>query len=394
MLQIANAAGPQGSSAARNKEQPAANPLALAAEPAVAPKAAKGFLNELNELAKIEADSLESEDASPEESGDMESGSEPLATKPSEQPRDPVQLETAQLSLLEAVEQMLRGVTISSQATTSPQAPASPQATVGAQTTDSEPVSAVMAPLVDPQQREAQGEIEDEDMGAILRRASGGAARQTAESMPSALRSVVHDAASVGDRNSAVVAADPAVIELENVKGLASASGPSAPGTSSVHGSSLAVPASHTPVLEQSLKLQGPEAKWGEQMLHSLRESVDLQVQQRMQSATIRLDPPELGSMEILLKHEAGHLTVHINAAQVDVARLLQQLSERLRQELIEQDFAQVSVEVSSDGESEQQQSKQRRRQVLGEEPVMNAQPGAAPHKDKAARTSDVLITV
>lgn len=382
MLQIANAAGRQGPSAARNKEQPAANPLALAAGPAAAPKAAKGFLNELNELAKVEADILKGENASPEESGKVEQGSEPLATKLPEQPGEPVQLERAQLSLLEAVEQMLRSASVSS------------QATVGAQATGSEPVPAAMAPLVDPQQREIQGEIENEDMGAMFRRASGGAAMQTGESLPNALRSSVHSVAPVADTNGAAAAADPAVIELDNMKGFASTSGPSATGAASVHGTPLAVPASHAPALEQSLKLQGPEAKWGEQMLHSLRESVDLQVQQRMQSATIRLDPPELGSMEILLKHEAGHLTVHINAAQVDVAKLLQQVSERLRQELIEQDFTQVSVEVSSDGESGQQQSKQRRRQMLGEELVMNGQPGAAPQKDKATRTSDVLVTV
>ena len=90
--------------------------------------------------------------------------------------------------------------------------------------------------------------------------------------------------------------------------------------------------------MPSACSLQAPEAG-GEQMLHALREHVEVQLQQRQQSASIRLDPPELGSLEIHLSHESGRLTVQLSAANADVARLLQQTSDRLRQELVAQQF-------------------------------------------------------
>ena len=144
---------------------------------------------------------------------------------------------------------------------------------------------------------------------------------------------------------------------------------------------------------DRALKLQAPEAKWGEQMLHALRENVDLQIQQKIQNATIRLDPPELGSMEILLSHESGRLSVHLSAANADVARLLQQTSDRLRQELVAQHFVQVNVQVGAD--SGGQQGQPRQRPVLaGEETPLAARPQAQEQHRESGRARDVLVTV
>lgn len=144
---------------------------------------------------------------------------------------------------------------------------------------------------------------------------------------------------------------------------------------------------------ERTLKLHAPEAKWGEQMLQALREQVELQLSQRSQNATIRLDPPELGSLEILLSHESGRLHVQLSAANADVARLLQQTSERLRQELVGQHFVQVQVQVGADGGQGQGQP---RRQPLAQEQVAVA---ANPHEQTeqatpGKRPRDVLVTV
>ncbi|MEN0106907.1 MAG: flagellar hook-length control protein FliK, partial [Pseudomonas sp.] len=148
------------------------------------------------------------------------------------------------------------------------------------------------------------------------------------------------------------------------------------------------------PQMERQLKLQAPEAKWGEQMLVALRDNVELQLQQKVQSATIRLDPPELGSMEILLSHESGRLTVQISAANSDVARLLNTTSDRLRQELVGQNFLQVNVQVSADsgGQHSQQQARQR---LPVEEQILAAAPVAEQDKRQGqAGESDVLVTV
>lgn len=144
---------------------------------------------------------------------------------------------------------------------------------------------------------------------------------------------------------------------------------------------------------DRALKLQAPETKWGEQMLHALRENVDLQIQQKIQSATIRLDPPELGSMEILLSHESGRLNVQLSAVNADVARLLQQTSDRLRQELVGQHFVQVNVQVGADSGGQQGQQRQRTA-LTGEELPQAARPHEQEQSRESGRPRDVLITV
>jgi flagellar hook-length control protein FliK len=178
--------------------------------------------------------------------------------------------------------------------------------------------------------------------------------------------------------------------QLERLSGQTAAA-PAEAGTASAGPGQTA----QAPGLERTLKLQAPEVKWGEQMLHALRESVELQLQQRVQHTSIRLDPPELGSLEIFLSHESGRLSVQISAAQGDVARLLQQTSERLRQELVGQNFLQVSVQVSADGQPSQQHERQGRARLFDEEPVMAGSLDAEqPERGAASRSGDVLITV
>ena len=144
---------------------------------------------------------------------------------------------------------------------------------------------------------------------------------------------------------------------------------------------------------DRTLHLQAPQARWGEQMVNALRENVDLQVQQKIQNATIRLDPPELGSLEILLSHESGRLNVHLSAANVEVARLLQQTSDRLRQELVAQHFVQVNVQVGSDGGGDPRQ--QRQSAELAEDAPRAALSVEQPEQDaRSTRQRDVLVTV
>lgn len=144
-------------------------------------------------------------------------------------------------------------------------------------------------------------------------------------------------------------------------------------------------------VAETVVRLQPPAARWGEQMLQALRQHVQTSLQQNVQQAHIRLDPPELGSLEIQISHEAGRLSVQIGAAQAEVARLLLQHSERLRQELLDHNFPQVEVQVFADGGERQQRH---HAQPSDEELPL----AAAVHDGaKAASTedaSDVLVTV
>lgn len=150
--------------------------------------------------------------------------------------------------------------------------------------------------------------------------------------------------------------------------------------------------ATSEPVLERGLKLVAPQARWGEQMLNALRETVEIQVQQRFQQATIRLDPPELGSLEIFISHESGRLSVHISAAQTDVARLLAHSSERMRQELVQQNLLHVDVQVSSDsrGQSSREQARQQHEPAIAQAIEDAQMPDSVPK----GYGSDVLVTV
>jgi flagellar hook-length control protein FliK len=166
---------------------------------------------------------------------------------------------------------------------------------------------------------------------------------------------------------------------------------PAVPGPG-LAGSSAAVQAS-PPLAAVPLPSPTLEARWGAHMVLALRESVQVQIQQRVQRATIRLDPPHLGSLQVSVSHEAGRVEVHISATQGDTARLLGQAGDRLRQELAEQYPGQVSVSVSAEG-----QGRQPSRQPLWrgdpQLPAAAAEDSHAQPSSLAAQGSDVWVTV
>lgn len=120
-----------------------------------------------------------------------------------------------------------------------------------------------------------------------------------------------------------------------------------------------ALPPGVTSVAAQPLKaapLALPEAaqERAAVLREALGERLQMQVDQRSQKATIRLDPPHLGKLDISLHYEGGKLQVQIQAAQPEVYRALQQVSQELRGALSEQNQVAVNVQIS------QQQGEQR----------------------------------
>jgi len=119
------------------------------------------------------------------------------------------------------------------------------------------------------------------------------------------------------------------------------------------------LPPGVTSVAAQPLKaapLALPEAaqERAAALREALGERLQMQVDQRSQKATIRLDPPHLGKLDISLHYEGGKLQVQIQAAQPEVYRALQQVSQELRGALSEQNQVAVNVQIS------QQQGEQR----------------------------------
>ncbi|MEJ4043038.1 flagellar hook-length control protein FliK [Erwinia sp. SLM-02] len=99
-----------------------------------------------------------------------------------------------------------------------------------------------------------------------------------------------------------------------------------------------------------------------EALRKALSERLEMQIDRRVQKATIRLDPPNLGKMDISIHFESGKLQVQIQAAQPEVTRLLQQVSHEMRASLSEQNNVQVNVQVSTQSGDSRQQHRHRDR--------------------------------
>lgn len=96
-----------------------------------------------------------------------------------------------------------------------------------------------------------------------------------------------------------------------------------------------------------SVTLAGPPTAWRQNLREALGERLQLQVGRGAEQAVIRLDPPNLGQVEIAIRHSAGTLEVTISASHREVVRQLQAVSENLRSDLAQRQFTDVAVNVT-----------------------------------------------
>jgi len=94
----------------------------------------------------------------------------------------------------------------------------------------------------------------------------------------------------------------------------------------------------------------------------ALGDRLQLQITQRSEHAVIRLDPPSMGTIEIVIQREGGNIQVHLRASNAEVARQLHGIGDSLRQDLVNRQNGDVSVHVS-DSSREQSASQQGQRQ-------------------------------
>jgi len=109
-----------------------------------------------------------------------------------------------------------------------------------------------------------------------------------------------------------------------------------------------------------TLKMDPEPSRWSEQLQRALGDRLQVQVKEQIQHATIRLDPPEMGKIDIAMQVDNGRVQVQINASHAEVYRALQQTSNDLRQSLTEQNFVQVNVQISSHTGGQQRGREQR----------------------------------
>lgn len=96
-----------------------------------------------------------------------------------------------------------------------------------------------------------------------------------------------------------------------------------------------------------SLVLAGPPTAWRQNLHEALGERLQLQLGRNIDQATIRLEPPMLGRIDIAIRHSGGNLEIHIAASNSDVLRQLNAVSDSLRSDLAGRQYSSVSVNVT-----------------------------------------------
>ncbi|MGO4477661.1 flagellar hook-length control protein FliK, partial [Massilia sp. 2TAF26] len=101
-----------------------------------------------------------------------------------------------------------------------------------------------------------------------------------------------------------------------------------------------------TAAAADTVKLAGPPTAWRQSLQEALGQRMNVQVGNGIEQAVIRLEPPQLGRIDIAIRHNAGALEVNISASNGEVLRQLQTVSDNLRSDLSQRQFTEVAVTV------------------------------------------------
>lgn len=103
-------------------------------------------------------------------------------------------------------------------------------------------------------------------------------------------------------------------------------------------------------------------------LLDALGERIALQMQRGSERVVIRLDPPMQGQIEISIRTDASGATqVHLSGSSSELTRQLHAISDSLRQELVQRQAGEVSVQVGQ-GMRQQDERQRQERQFAGQD--------------------------
>jgi flagellar hook-length control protein FliK len=177
-----------------------------------------------------------------------------------------------------------------------------------------------------------------QDQGIALPQLANAPAARPAQPDPApAVRLAVHTQA---DGNAANSGAQDSGAERGN------GSGNIAAPVAALAGALAPQPSSGAPAAD-TVKLAGPPTAWRQSLQEALGERMNVQVGKGIEQAVIRLEPPQLGRIDIAIRHSAGTLEVNISATNGEVLRQLQNVSDNLRSDLSQRQFTEVAVTVA-----------------------------------------------
>ncbi|MCJ8349472.1 flagellar hook-length control protein FliK [Moritella sp.] len=95
-----------------------------------------------------------------------------------------------------------------------------------------------------------------------------------------------------------------------------------------------------------AVKMESQQNAWSKQLFNVLQDRIEMQVHQNIKQANIRLDPPDLGRLDLSVRMDGDRLTVMINTSNSMIREALQASLQQLRSELSNQFGAGVDVNV------------------------------------------------
>ncbi|MYM89034.1 flagellar hook-length control protein FliK, partial [Rugamonas sp. FT82W] len=137
-------------------------------------------------------------------------------------------------------------------------------------------------------------------------------------------------------------------------------------------------PQAAAPAPAAVVKLAGAPDQWQQPLREALGDRLQVQLQRNNDHAVIRLEPPNMGSIEISIRHSAGSLQVNLSANHSEVLRQLNTIGDSVRQDLSTRQYADVSVTVSSSRAQAQADSGGRNGQQREQDQEQGRTPGRA----------------
>ncbi len=142
-----------------------------------------------------------------------------------------------------------------------------------------------------------------------------------------------------------------------------------------------------------TLHLSGSPEQWQQPLRAALGDRLQLQLSRNDERAVIRLEPPNMGSVEISVRHSGGALQVNIAASHNEVLRQLNSIGDAVRQDLSQRQLGEVALTVSSsNARSLAEGGQQQRQQDAQQQREQQRQPGRALDGDSAGTTTFAML--